>query len=295
MRKGDFNTEKAELYETLGHPTRILILQALSEKPMSFSELKRRANIDSSGNLSFHLNKLGHLVRTTSDGNYALSDEGREAIRVVEATERVGSATASAPIRIPNVARTEGRRSRSRIIVAVLLITLLVLGVSMTVTGSIFGPETQLIPSSSDGSPTNFTLQPDGQEFWFGTNALSGPWHVVYVVRTTGGAPGDIELQIDGYSRSNGTYVLTTQSYVQDDYVDTYMSFPYNEFVNFTLVNHSGGNVTIIDAFIHFDQVTYPYQSLGNTLTYLGSALVVFDVGLAVWWFLRGYTKKKTA
>ena len=86
----DFNSDKAELYETLAHSTRILILQTLSDHPIGFSELKRVTNIESSGNLSFHLNKLGSLVKADSEGNYGLTDEGREAIRVVEATERVG-------------------------------------------------------------------------------------------------------------------------------------------------------------------------------------------------------------
>jgi DNA-binding transcriptional ArsR family regulator len=85
----EFNSDKAELYETLAHPTRILILQTLSDHSIGFSELKRVTNIESSGNLSFHLNKLGSLVKADSEGNYGLTDEGREAIRVVEATERV--------------------------------------------------------------------------------------------------------------------------------------------------------------------------------------------------------------
>ena len=82
----EFNSGRAELYETLAHPTRILILQTLSNHQMGFSELKRATSIESSGNLSFHLNKLSPLVKTDSEGNYGLTDEGREALRMIEAS-----------------------------------------------------------------------------------------------------------------------------------------------------------------------------------------------------------------
>jgi DNA-binding HxlR family transcriptional regulator len=79
----EFNEARAELFETLGHQTRIRILQALSRKPMGFAELKRETGIESGGLLSFHLGKLNHLVKTTAEGDYTLSDEGSEALRVI--------------------------------------------------------------------------------------------------------------------------------------------------------------------------------------------------------------------
>ena len=85
-----FNSERAELFEALGHETRIRILKILSESPCSFSELKRRVSIESSGNLSFHLGKLGSLVKTDSNGNYVLTDDGQEAIRVIDASIQCG-------------------------------------------------------------------------------------------------------------------------------------------------------------------------------------------------------------
>ncbi len=81
--EGDFNQDRAELFEALGHPTRIRILQALSVAPMGFSELKREAGIDSNGLMAFHLGKLGGLVRATPEGGYALTDDGKEALRSV--------------------------------------------------------------------------------------------------------------------------------------------------------------------------------------------------------------------
>ncbi len=75
----------------MGHPTRIKILEVLSEGPKTFSELKRRLDIESSGNLSFHLGKLEALVKTNSEGNYILTDDGKEALRIIETTVRTGA------------------------------------------------------------------------------------------------------------------------------------------------------------------------------------------------------------
>jgi DNA-binding transcriptional ArsR family regulator len=79
----DFNRARAELFEALGHPTRIKILEAMKDGGLSFSELKKTTGIESSGHLTFHLEKLDGLVRVASDGRYALTDDGREAIRLV--------------------------------------------------------------------------------------------------------------------------------------------------------------------------------------------------------------------
>ena len=71
-KSGDeFNSENTELYDPLAHPSRILILKALSDRPEGFAELKRTTGIESSGNLSFHLNKLGRLVKTDQKASTA--------------------------------------------------------------------------------------------------------------------------------------------------------------------------------------------------------------------------------
>ena len=79
----EFDLEEAELFEALGHPTRIGILQALEEKPRSFSELKRETRIDSSGHLTFHLSKLARLIRINPEGRYRLTGVGKEALSVI--------------------------------------------------------------------------------------------------------------------------------------------------------------------------------------------------------------------
>jgi DNA-binding HxlR family transcriptional regulator len=79
-----FDSSRAELFEALGHPTRVKILRALETKPMGFAELKREVGIESSGHLQFHLGKLAGLVTTNAEGSYTLTDEGKEAIRVLK-------------------------------------------------------------------------------------------------------------------------------------------------------------------------------------------------------------------
>ncbi|MGA1975714.1 MAG: hypothetical protein ABSG92_08765 [Conexivisphaerales archaeon] len=80
-----FDASRAELFESLGHPVRIRILRALEDGPLGFADLKRKVGIESSGHLEFHLGKLTNLVTVLQDGSYSLSDEGREALRVIGA------------------------------------------------------------------------------------------------------------------------------------------------------------------------------------------------------------------
>jgi len=40
---------RAELFETLAHPTRVRILRVLEKQPLSFADLKRVFGIESSG------------------------------------------------------------------------------------------------------------------------------------------------------------------------------------------------------------------------------------------------------
>jgi DNA-binding HxlR family transcriptional regulator len=80
--------QEQRFFDALGHPTRIKILQVLSEKPLGFSELKRGTGIESNGLLSFHLGKLTGLVKTNAEGSYALTEEGGEALRMVEASKK---------------------------------------------------------------------------------------------------------------------------------------------------------------------------------------------------------------
>jgi DNA-binding HxlR family transcriptional regulator len=116
----EFDASRAELFEALGHHTRIGILQALAEKPMAFAELKRRTGIESSGLLSFHMGKLTHLVVPTPEGTYALTDQGKEAVRMIQITKSEGK---EQTIRVRSRGRTPYLAA-----IAVLLVLLLALG-----------------------------------------------------------------------------------------------------------------------------------------------------------------------
>ena len=80
----DTDSMRAELFEALGHPARMKILQSLNDAPMGFSELKRKVGMESSGHLQFHLGKLNGLVKNTTEGNYVLTDDGKEALRLLQ-------------------------------------------------------------------------------------------------------------------------------------------------------------------------------------------------------------------
>ena len=75
----------AELFEAVSHPTRIRILKTLAKRALGFAKLKSSLGFSSSGNLSHHLNKLGTLVQTNEQGNYELTDQGREALIAINA------------------------------------------------------------------------------------------------------------------------------------------------------------------------------------------------------------------
>ena len=59
------------------------ILQCLGEEQLSFSELKKRIGIESSGHIQYHLEKLDGLITVTPEGKYSLTDDGKEALRLV--------------------------------------------------------------------------------------------------------------------------------------------------------------------------------------------------------------------
>jgi DNA-binding HxlR family transcriptional regulator len=79
--------QRAEVFDALGHPTRILILKVLSEGAVGFADLKKKTSIESSGHLQHHLTKLNGLIKTDEYGKYCLSDEGKDALLTVQTVE----------------------------------------------------------------------------------------------------------------------------------------------------------------------------------------------------------------
>jgi len=84
----DTDRQRAEVFDALGHPTRILILKVLSEGVVGFADLKKKTGIESSGHLQHHLTKLNGLIQTNEYGKYCLSDEGKDALITVQTVEQ---------------------------------------------------------------------------------------------------------------------------------------------------------------------------------------------------------------
>ena len=57
-RRVEQDRQRAEVFDALGHPTRILILKVLKEGSIGFADLKKKIGIESSGHLQHHLTKL---------------------------------------------------------------------------------------------------------------------------------------------------------------------------------------------------------------------------------------------
>ncbi|MCJ7762824.1 PQQ-binding-like beta-propeller repeat protein, partial [Candidatus Bathyarchaeota archaeon] len=91
MEDVEKDKQRAEVFDALGHPTRIVILKALSEGAMGFAELKKRIGIESSGHLQHHLNKLDGLIKTDDHGKYCLSDQGKDALLSVHTVEEMAT------------------------------------------------------------------------------------------------------------------------------------------------------------------------------------------------------------
>ena len=85
------------LFEAISHPTRIKMLFTLEGGPLGFSDLKRQVDISSSGNLQHHIAKLSTLVKVDSNGDYALSDEGREALAAIRSVRSVQTRNRNLP------------------------------------------------------------------------------------------------------------------------------------------------------------------------------------------------------
>jgi DNA-binding transcriptional ArsR family regulator len=136
-----FDSSRAELFDALGHPTRIKILQVLNQRAMTFSELKKEVGIESSGHLSFHLGKLNLLLRVTPEGVYELTDDGREALHLAEVMSQTGSpSTAANSIQSGRDSKKKGallamNPKRKKILIAVLavlIIAVLLVGIGLS-------------------------------------------------------------------------------------------------------------------------------------------------------------------
>jgi DNA-binding HxlR family transcriptional regulator len=115
--------QRAEVFDALGHPTRIAILKALREGTLGFAELKKKVDIESSGHIQHHLTKLDGLIKTDAYGKYCLSDQGKDALVTVETVENASGTRAK------NSEKVHSRRLNGKLLlksVSVLLVALLI-------------------------------------------------------------------------------------------------------------------------------------------------------------------------
>lgn len=75
-------------FKSISHPIRIQILLLLAEKinnGANFTNLSKDLQIESSGKLAFHLEKLkGDLIAQSEDGRYYLTDHGKKAVQAIK-------------------------------------------------------------------------------------------------------------------------------------------------------------------------------------------------------------------
>lgn len=146
---------RAELFDILGHPSRVSILEALGEEPLGFAGLKRKAGIASNGLLSFHLGKMGGLVCERPEGGYALTDQGEEALAIIEAVEKMRS-------RRLRIGRLRRYIVEHRTVVSVLVIFMVIIG-SVAIAEQGFIPGLGQVPSSALGE----IVQIGGETYWY--------------------------------------------------------------------------------------------------------------------------------
>src|SRR5208283_4540141 len=113
--------QRAEVFDALGHPTRILILKVLNEGSLGFADLKKKTAIDSSGHLQHHLNKLDGLIKTDEYGKYCLSSEGKEALLTVQTVEKSVAVPKNTEKYVPRLSKKMLLKSASILLVVLLI------------------------------------------------------------------------------------------------------------------------------------------------------------------------------
>jgi len=101
---------------------------------MTFAALKKALQMESSGNLQHHLGKLGGLVKQTDNGLYALSDDGREALRVLDTireADRTSSPRAERVRAMDLLAWTQDRRFVAMLTMAAFSVGIVGLAIGM--------------------------------------------------------------------------------------------------------------------------------------------------------------------
>ncbi len=121
-KQAEYDKQREEVFDALGHPTRIHILKVLSEGSLGFADLKKKTSIESSGHLQYHLTKLDGLIKTDEYGKYCLSDEGKDALLTVQTVENLSPrSNAKEKARKLNFSNTLGSKPAVFLLIALLI------------------------------------------------------------------------------------------------------------------------------------------------------------------------------
>ncbi|MHA1857703.1 MAG: hydrogenase iron-sulfur subunit [Promethearchaeota archaeon] len=78
-----------DIYSVLSHPFRRKILQYLEKEGyISYSDLMEKLGVDSTGQLNFHLKKLGSLVNKDNK-HYFLTEDGKRILKILSLNKRI--------------------------------------------------------------------------------------------------------------------------------------------------------------------------------------------------------------
>ncbi len=82
------NTDEEKILSALGHRIRRNIIKILAEEgPKGFTELMNKVGVKDTGTMTFHLKKLKEFIEKNRDGEYQLTDLGRQAYSVLQYTK----------------------------------------------------------------------------------------------------------------------------------------------------------------------------------------------------------------
>ena len=202
----------AEVFDALGHPTRIIILKALNEEHLSFGDLKKKVGIDSNGHLQHHLNKLDGLIKTDEHGKYCLSDQGKDAYLSVQTVEK----TAHLAAEDTRSARSRGLKSKRTLKMVALILTAALIVVSSV---AVFEYTQLQAGPESPSNESNVAWTHDLGVNIAGFNAVDGKTFAVTF-------DGDLYC-FDGksgqtlWSRSLGGYIMSAQIIIENGRVYT--------------------------------------------------------------------------
>ncbi|MDG6934805.1 MAG: winged helix-turn-helix transcriptional regulator [Nitrososphaerota archaeon] len=292
----DSDSSKSELFDALSHPIRVRILESLESGSKRFSDLKKATGIQSNGHLQFHLSKLQGLVSITEDGNYSLTDDGREAIRFLRISRM--PEFGSNPI-TPNVSRVKNVAG------AAIVIALLLVGSIIVVAGMYLASQTawqQGVTSSFAGSnlANSSRIIPAGGVFIAGgVTESSPPVYRIIAQWSTPNPPYQLVFAVIGVPKGmNWTTVMQNHSSAlflassdnPGGFADLTFSIPPNDFaIGFVWINPSQSPVTLSLATIDEEIAYHPFAQMGRDLTYLGYAFLALAIVILGAFYLRPF------